>query len=122
MWRRAKYGALHRDVCSSREGTALVVQLRSMQLRPYLRQLPGWVTVRRLRHEGWAPAFHRWRLWSQILDTRPTETEPIRPAAAVEIHLLCHELDHLCALWALKTFYHFSAVRYPLVIHLNGST
>lgn len=91
-----------------------------VHLRPYLRQVPGWVTMSRLRHEGWTRAFHRWRLWSQILDTRPIETAPARPGAAVELHLLCRDRDHLCALWALKTFYYFSGASYPLVVHLHG--
>jgi hypothetical protein len=38
----------------------------------------------------------------------------------VEVHLLCHRYDHLLAIWALKTFYHFSRAPLPLAIHLQG--
>jgi hypothetical protein len=40
--------------------------------------------------------------------------------ACVEVHLLCSYLDHLCAIWTLKSFYHFAGVSYPLVIHVQG--
>jgi hypothetical protein len=38
----------------------------------------------------------------------------------VEVHLLCHRGDHLCAIWALKTLYRTSGVRWPAVVHIQG--
>jgi hypothetical protein len=38
----------------------------------------------------------------------------------IEVHLLCYWRDYLCAIWALKSFYHFADVRYPLAIHIQG--
>jgi hypothetical protein len=38
----------------------------------------------------------------------------------VEVHLLCCEFDYLSAIWALKSFYDFARVRFPLAIHLQG--
>lgn len=34
--------------------------------------------------------------------------------------MLCCEFDYVSAIWALKSFYHFAHVRYPLAIHLQG--
>ena len=92
------------------------------QVRAGLRRSRGWVGLRRLQREGFGRAFRRWRLWSQILKTEPTPTDVVADGAPVEVHLLCYERDYLCAIWALKSFYHFSRVRYPLVIHLQGRT
>jgi hypothetical protein len=64
-------------------------------------------------------ANRRWRLWSRILTTSPIITDPVG-TAPVELHVLCYERDYLCALWALKSFYHFSRVTCPLVIHVQG--
>ncbi len=44
-----------------------------------------------------------------------------RAVGAVEIHLLCHRGDHLCAIWALKTLYLTSGVRWPAVVHVQGA-
>lgn len=101
--------------------TARAVQLRSSRpVRTYLRTKPLWVHFRSLQSEGFSRAFRRWLLWSKILKTRPVATIPIHADAPVEVHLLTYERDYLAALWALKSFYHFSGVRYPLVIHFQG--
>jgi hypothetical protein len=55
----------------------------------------------------------------RILATAPVRTGAAAGAPA-EVHLLCHRHDHLLAVWALKTFYHFSGTALPLVIHLQG--
>lgn len=44
----------------------------------------------------------------------------MRAGAPVEVHILCYERDYLCAIWALKSFYHFAQVDYPLTIHVQG--
>jgi hypothetical protein len=89
-------------------------------LSRYLRRSSAWVRFRQLQYEGMRRANRRWRLWSRILDTPPIVTNPADRNTPVEVHILCYERDYLCALWALKSFYHFGRVTYPLVIHLQG--
>lgn len=89
-------------------------------LRNRLRGNRNWVAFRRLQHEGWVQAYRRWSLWSKILGTPPVETETVHQHGPVEVHLLCHERDYLQAIWALKSFYRYSDVTYPLVIHVQG--
>jgi len=89
-------------------------------LRHLLRRNRHWVVMRRIQREGAMAALNRWRLWSRILGTEPVRTELVREGAAIEVHVLCSERDYLCAMWALKTFYHFAAVPYPLAIHVQG--
>ena len=89
-------------------------------LRERLRRSPAWVTLRGAQREGWRKAFGRRRLWTSILDTRPVETDEVTEGSPVEVHLLCYWRDDLPAVWALKSFYHFARVRYPLVIHVQG--
>lgn len=83
-----------------------------------LRRTRQWDRLRRLHHHGVYDSFERWRLWSQILATRPVHTA--RAERDVELHLMCCERDYLSAVWALKTFYHFAGVRYSLAIHVQG--
>lgn len=89
-------------------------------LRSRLRRNPAWLTLRRLQREGFGRAFNRRRLWLKILNSPPIVTEEVRPQTPVEFHLLCYKSDYLCAIWTLKSFYHFAGVRYPLVIHMQG--
>ena len=98
-------------------GTSLSVRSR---LGVTLRQWHWWRTVRRLQAEGTGRAFRRWRQWSQVLTTAPVHAgAPGR--APVEVHLLCHRGDYLCAIWALKTLYRTSGVRWPAAIHIQGT-
>lgn len=90
-------------------------------IRERLRRNRHWVALRRAQREGFGNAWRRTRLWSQILDSAPVITEPVRPGAKIETHLLCSHRDYLTALWALRSFYHFSGVAYPLVIHIQGN-
>jgi len=84
-----------------------------------LRQWYWWRTLRRVQAEGAGTAFRRWRQWSQVLATAPVRADaPGR--SLVEVHLLCHRGDHLCAIWALKTLYRTSGLRWPAVIHVQG--
>jgi hypothetical protein len=89
-------------------------------LSRYLRRSSTWVALRQLQYEGMWRANRRWRLWSRVLSTPPIITEPVGQDAPVEVHVLCYGRDYLCALWALKSFYHFARVSYPLVIHVQG--
>lgn len=90
------------------------------RLRARLRQDRAWVALRRAQREGFLDALRRYRLWSKILSTPPVFTDEVKDGAPVELHVLCYERDYLCAVWALKSFYHFAQARYPLVIHLQG--
>jgi len=92
--------------------------LESMRSR--LRRSRSWTTLRRIQREGPLNAWKRWRMWSRILDTAPVVTAPIGPQSRAEVHLLCSYRDYLCGIWALKSFYHFAGVSYPLVIHIQG--
>jgi hypothetical protein len=79
-----------------------------------------WALLRRIYHEGWRLALRRHAIWSRILATRPFPAELFGSGSPVEIHLLCYEFDYLSAIWALKSFYHFARVKFPLAIHLQG--
>jgi len=87
-----------------------------------LRRRRAWVSLRRIQREGVWNSFRRWRLWSSILDSPAVITRTATKREPVEVHLLCHQGDYLCALWALKSFYRFASVDYPLAIHLQGNT
>src|SRR5215471_7619286 len=90
------------------------------RVRGLLRSSPTWVALRRAQKEGWLRTLRRLKLWRRILATPPVATAP-RPAQGdLEVHLLCHRGDYLSALWALKSFYHYASVDFPLVIHWNG--
>jgi hypothetical protein len=88
-------------------------------LSQYLRRSSTWVAFRRLQYDGMWRTNRRWRLWSRILTTPPIITDPVG-TTPVELHVLCYERDYLCALWALKSFYHFAGVTCPLIIHVQG--
>jgi hypothetical protein len=91
------------------------------QLGAGLRRSASWRTLRRIQAEGPGRAFRRWRTWSEVLGTRPVQTDP--PGyGPVEVHLLCHRGDYLCALWALKTLCATTGARWPVVVHLQGAT
>ena len=84
-----------------------------------LRQWYWWRTLRRVQSEGARTAFRRWRQWSRVLATAPVHADA-SGTSPVEVHLLCHRGDHLCAIWALKTLYRTSGLRWPAVIHVQG--
>ena len=89
--------------------------------RARLRRNRRWVAFRRAQREGFVPYLRRCILWSQILRTAPVQTRSPEPEAAVEVHLLCWEADYISALWALKSFYAFAGVSFPLAIHFSGA-
>jgi hypothetical protein len=84
-----------------------------------LREFYWWRALRRIQTEGVGRAFRRWRQWSQVLATPPIHAD-VAGRSPVEVHLLCHRVDHLSAIWALKTLYRSSDVRWPAVIHVQG--
>ncbi len=79
-----------------------------------------WHRCLRISKEGPLNAYKRGRLWRRILSTPPVHTSSHNPD--ISVHLMCHEGDHLCAIWALKSFYHYAGQRFPLVIHVQGKT
>lgn len=91
----------------------------SIRKSPHFRHV---LALKRARHEGLIRATTRHRLWSRILKSAPVHTETTSDSAEIELHTLCYWRDYLCAMWALKSFYHFSGARYPLVIHFQGFT
>jgi hypothetical protein len=89
-------------------------------LRRSARDVPSYVSFRRWQREGFLRAFRRHRIWRKVLATPPIRTSS-RSQIAVEVHIVCHQLDHLTAIWALKTFYLTALEHFPLVIHINGT-
>lgn len=103
MFSRAKLGQLRRTIRRS----------------PYFRHL---LALKRARSEGFRRTAIRHRLWSRILESAPVRLDRVSDGSQIELHIMCYWRDYLCAMWALKSFYHFSAVRYPLAIHIQGFT
>lgn len=66
----------------------------------------------------------RRRTLDRILATRPlaTDVPGMREGEwnPLEVHVLCCWGDYVQAIWAVKSFYHYSCARFPLVIHLQG--
>lgn len=86
-----------------------------------LRRWHWWRRLRRIQAEGIGRAFARWRRWREVLATAPVRAD-VPGSAPFEVHLLCHRGDYLCAIWALKTLYLTSGVRWPAVVHVQGHT
>lgn len=88
-------------------------------LRRFLRRQPVWVQLAWLRREGLLNAWRRRRIQRLILDTPPIRTAR---DGRVEVRILTWQRDWINAMWALKSFYHFACVDYPLYIHDGGLT
>ncbi|HYP12416.1 MAG TPA: hypothetical protein VEQ63_00710, partial [Bryobacteraceae bacterium] len=89
-------------------------------VRTRLRSHPLWVEFRGYQREGFSRAFRRLEMWRRILRTAPVVTQPVTSNAPAEVHILCYRRDYLTAMWALKTFYRYAPIPYPLVIHFQG--
>jgi hypothetical protein len=87
------------------------------RLRSWLRGRPGWVRFQELNREGWRRAWRRRRIQRLILSTPPVQTAAEGP---VEVRVLTWRKDWVNALWALKSFYFFAGVDYPVVFHDGG--
>lgn len=85
--------------------------------RRTLRKWLPWVRFQELRREGFAAAYRRRQLQAPILDTPPLRTAAVGP---VEVRVLTWRRDWVNLVWALKTYYHFAGVDYPLAIHDGG--
>ena len=86
-------------------------------LRDRLRSWPAYEDLRWAMREGLYRVWRRRRLQRRILDTPPIRTAASGP---VEVRLLTWRRDCIDAIWALKSFYHFAQVDYPLYIHDGG--
>lgn len=86
-------------------------------LRTALRRQRWWLQLRELEREGVGNAWRRSRRQRAIDDTPPVLTDTDGP---IELRILTWRRDWRNAIWALKSFYAFSGVRYPLFIHDGG--
>jgi hypothetical protein len=86
-------------------------------LRAFLRRCPWWVDFQTINREGWRASVRR--LWIQrvILSTPPISTSQ---TGDEEVRVLTWKRDWINVIWALKTFYKFSAAHFPLYIHDGG--
>jgi hypothetical protein len=76
-----------------------------------------YLDLRWATREGVRRAWRRRTIQRQILDTPPIPTGSV---GRVEVRALTWRRDCIDLIWALKSFYHFSAVKYPLYIHDGG--
>ena len=86
-------------------------------VRRILRGWVPWLRFQELRREGFSVAWRRIRIQNPILQTPPVRTASAGP---VEVRVLTWRRDWVNLVWALKTFYHFCGVDYPLVVHDGG--
>jgi len=76
--------------------------------------------ARRAYRQGLRISAARYRCISSILSTVPWPVRKRLDGQELEIHLVCYWRDYLLAVWALKTFYRFANVEYPLTVHFDG--
>jgi hypothetical protein len=86
-------------------------------LQQWLRKQVWWLRLRELEREGFLAALQRSRIQNRILDTPPLRTGSRGP---VEVRVLTWRRDWVNLIWAVKSYYHFAGVDYPLVIHDGG--
>jgi hypothetical protein len=86
-------------------------------LRNWLRQQRLWLEFQEANREGWIRSWRRSRMQRLILKTPPVHTAHTGRA---EMRVLTWRRDWKNLLWALKSFYHFAGVDYPLFIHDGG--
>jgi hypothetical protein len=86
-------------------------------LRGWLSRQPKYLDLRWNLREGLLRALRRSRIQRRILNTPPLSTASDGP---IEIRVLTWRRDWINLVWALKSFYFFSGVDYPLFIHDGG--
>lgn len=90
-------------------------------LRSWLNARPWYGRFRRMQRTGFVRSARWWLRERWILQSPPVRTQPVgRDKAACEVHLLTWAGDWRLALWAAKSFYHFSGVDWPIVFHDGG--
>jgi len=90
---------------------------RKGRLRDWLRGHSWWLAFQEARREGLLNAAVRVRFQNMILGTPPVRTRRDGP---VEVRALTWRRDWKNMVWALKSFYHFAGVDYPLHLHDGG--
>src|SRR5438093_311156 len=95
----------------------LMLLLGVNQARCWLRKQRRWLEFQEANREGWLRAWKRRRIQHRILNTPPIATASTGP---VEVRVLTWRRDWINLIWALKSFYHFAEVDYPLYIHDGG--
>lgn len=93
---------------------------RLLPSRYYLACRTAWRTLLRVHREGYFTALRRRQLWPRILNTPPIHTDDVIRGCELAVHLMCYQADYLLAIWAMKSFYHYSQKSFPLVIHIQG--
>ena len=86
-------------------------------VRTILRRQLWWLRLRELEREGLGSAWRRLQIQRAIDQTPPVVTDTEGP---IELRVLTWRRDWRNAIWALKSFYAYSGVRYPLFIHDGG--
>src|SRR5438132_5413601 len=93
------------------------------RVRSWLRKQRRWLEFQEANREGWLRAWKRRRIQQRILSTPPILThgaDAPRSEIAVEVRVLTWRRDWINLIWALKSFYYFADVDYPLYIHDGG--
>jgi hypothetical protein len=90
-----------------------MIEFARRRMRRYL----PWIRFQELRREGFVAAWRHHKLQVPILQTPPVRTAA---SGAVEVRVLTWRRDWINLIWAVKTYYHFAGVDYPLVIHDGG--
>jgi len=86
-------------------------------LQSWLRRRRWWLELREIQREGWGDAWRRFRIQRRILTTPPVRTGR---GGDVEVRVLTWRRDWVNMLWALKSFYYYARVDFPLYIHDGG--
>lgn len=89
-------------------------------LRFWLRQQQAWNHFRNLRHENGREIWERNVTWPKMLATAPCRTAAIKPGAAVEYHVMCHNADWLLAVWMLKSLLVHLPEKPQVIIHIES--
>ena len=98
-------------------GISQFLELSVLHPLMWLRARPAYLDLRWATREGLGHAWRRRAIQRRILDTPPIRSASSGP---VEVRALTWRRDCLNLIWALKSFYHFSEVDYPLYIHDGG--
>ena len=86
-------------------------------LRSWFRRRRRWLEFQEARREGFGRVLTRRHYQRQILGTLPLRTGRSGP---VEVRVLTWRRDWINVIWAVKSYYHFAGVDYPLYIHDGG--
>ncbi len=86
-------------------------------MRKWVERNPLYLDARWNWREGVGATWRRVRTQRRILETPPISTAARGP---VEVRVLTWRRDCINMLWALKSFYHFAEVDYPVYFHDGG--